>query len=97
VPVAIAALGAYVLLGFPANGFPGRAAPGELQHVEATINQAYEACGVDERATIDWFWGQVDVPSTNGIVGDMPQTVDLTRDELAHATGTPNFFWLVCP
>ena len=95
--LAVGAVAGYVLVGFPGNGFPGRAGIRELRHVEEAINVAYQACGVDERASIDWFWGQVDVPSTNGVVGDMPMDVDLTRDELGHATGSMNYFRLVCP
>jgi len=87
---------AYVVLGLPGDGFPGRAGIAELHRVETEINRSYAECGVDRRASIDWWWGTVRVPG-NGIVGDLPADVRLSRDELGHATGTRNFFWLVCP
>ena len=98
----IAALGAplvaaYVILGFPGNGIPGRAGMSELRDVADQVDRAYESCGLDDRASINWITGQVSIPSTNGIVGDMPTTVGLSREELAHATGTMNFFWVICP
>lgn len=87
----------YVLLGFPGDGFPGRAGVQELRDVADQVDRAYESCGLDGRASINWITGQVSIPSTNGIVGDMPTTIGLTREELAHATGTMNFFWVICP
>jgi hypothetical protein len=57
--VGVAVISAYVVFGAPGQGFPGRAGIAELHRVESEINRAYAECGVDHRATINWFWGSV--------------------------------------
>lgn len=96
--LAFAVLASYVIFGLPMRSFPGRAGIGELRHVEATLNRAYEECGLDEQATINWFTGRVEVPSSNDLALKVPQPVEfeLATGELQAATGRALFVLVSC-